>query len=379
MNLPDPIQPDILIVDDKPENLKILVSMLSRQGYQVRPAINGHLALTAAAENPPDLILLDINMPELNGYQVCQHLKENSVTADIPVIFISALDETADKIEAFKVGGVDYITKPFQIEEVVARVENHLTIQKLQNELKQANLQLQKSNEALAKSNKELDAFAHTVAHDLKTPLSTVVGFAGLLKNLIGAADEDYVRRKLHDIEAAGKKSASIIDELLLLAGVRNQVVTPKSLKMDAVVLQAQQRLAMMIEQEQAEIILPENWPEANGYGPWIEEVWANYISNSIKYGGRPPVIELGASTNGQETVRFWIRDNGEGISPEAQATLFTEFVRLNEVKADGYGLGLSIVRRIVEKLGGEVGVESELGQGSTFYFTLPAVLDKGD
>jgi PleD family two-component response regulator len=134
----------ILIVDDTPANLKVLISMLSEQGHRVRPAINGNLALTAAQKAPPDLILLDISMPDMDGYEVCRRLKADEITRDIPVIFISALNEPLDKVKAFTVGGVDYITKPFHVEEVLARVKTHLTLHQLQTQLAETNQDLEK-------------------------------------------------------------------------------------------------------------------------------------------------------------------------------------------------------------------------------------------
>ena len=166
----------------------------------------------------------------------------------------------------------------------------------------------------------------------------------------------------------------NIIDELLLLASVRQQDDVPiQALDMAGIVGNVLERLAFEIEEAQAEVRTPDAWPTALGYGPWVQEVWANYISNAIKYGGVPPHIELGATVEAGDLVRFWVRDDGPGIAPEAQARLFTPFTQLNQVRAKGHGLGLSIVQRIVEKLGGRVGVESGVGQGSTFYFTLPA------
>ncbi len=139
------------------------------------------------------------------------------------------------------------------------------------------------------------------------------------------------------------------------------------------VVEQAQRRLRLMIAEYQGEIILPETWPVSLGHAPWIEEVWTNYLSNGLKYGGQPPRLELGATPQLDGMIRFWARDNGPGLTLEAQATLFAEFTRLDKVRAKGHGLGLSIVRRIMDKLGGQVGVESKIGQGSVFYFTLPS------
>jgi signal transduction histidine kinase len=182
----------------------------------------------------------------------------------------------------------------------------------------------------------------------------------------------------LRKIVQSGRKMNNIIDELLLLAGARKMDVDVEPVDMARIVRQAQQRLGFMIEEQQAEIVLPETWPTALGYGPWIEEVWVNYVSNALKYGGQPPHVELGADV-GQaddlphDAVRFWVRDDGPGLSPEEQVRLFTPFTRLDQVRAKGHGLGLSIVRRIVEKLGGQVGVESEVGAGSLFWFTLPA------
>ena len=224
----------------------------------------------------------------------------------------------------------------------------------------------------LEAQNAELDAFAHTVAHDLKKPLTELIGFCSLLK--IHFAETLAKDRKgyLKKIERGAFKMGSIIDELLLLASVRDmREIDISELSMGSIVKEAQIRLQNMINEYHAEIIFPENWPVAKGYQPWVEEVWINYLSNAIKYGGQPPRIQLGAiKEKGQ--IRFWIRDNGNGLSPEEQKRLFISFERLHQVSVEGHGLGLSIVQRIVEKLGGQAGVESKKGKGSIFYFTLP-------
>jgi len=155
---------------------------------------------------------------------------------------------------------------------------------------------------------------------------------------------------------------SSVIDELLYLAEVRDTEVD---------VEEARKRVAFMIEEFDAELKLPDTWPKVVGYGPWIEEVWVDYISNTIKYGGRPPIIQLGTTEKPGGTVQFWIKDNGSGITPRDQSGLFNRFTPFNQYRKRGHGLGLSIVQRIVEKIGGQVEVESILGQGSTFNFTL--------
>ncbi len=224
--------------------------------------------------------------------------------------------------------------------------------------------------------NEDLDAFAHTVAHDLRHPLTLMIGFAEALMHDYVTLPPERQQRYLQNIWQSANRMNNIVDELLLLSEVRRTDKQRMPLDMIGIVAQAQQRLADMIEQYHADIVTldPSAWPQAMGYGPWIEQVWVNYLSNAIKYGGRPPRVELGATSQSDGTVRFWVRDNGNGLTPENQARLFKPFTRLDQVRAQGYGLGLSIAQRIVEKLGGQVGVESAgvPGQGAVFFFTLP-------
>ena len=159
---------------------------------------------------------------------------------------------------------------------------------------------------------------------------------------------------------------------------MRKEEVKAKLIDMANITTEARNQLTKLITERHAEIAAPDEWPGAMGYAPWVERVWVNYISNAVKYGGKPdkdvpPRIELGFDEPAGSRVCFWIHDNGPGLTSQEQAGLFTPFTRLHQVHAEGHGLGLSIVHRIVEKLGGEVGVESEVGRGSTFYFTLPS------
>jgi DNA-binding response OmpR family regulator len=185
---------DILVADDTPANLRLLFQMLTEQGYKVRPVPDGQWALRAARSTPPDLILLDIRMPKMDGYQVCEQIKADERTRDIPVLFLSALGEKEDKVKAFAVGGVDYITKPFQVEEVLARVRTHLSLRALQKQLEAANERLVRSNAELRERNEELDAFVHTVAHDLKSPLAIAAGYAEMLALSCDELEIDEIR-----------------------------------------------------------------------------------------------------------------------------------------------------------------------------------------
>ena len=356
-------QKTVVIVDDTPANLRLLADILSSEGYRVRPAPNGERALATIQKELPDLILLDILMPEMDGYEVCRRLKANPSTRDIPIIFVSALNETVEKVMAFTLGAVDFVTKPFQVEEVLARVRTHLSLEDLRQQLRNQNLELQDKNA-------ELDAFASTVAHDLKNPLATLMSSLRLAEvSLDTTLDEsrEMIQLGLHTV----RKMSSIIDELLLLSSIRRQEVQCTPVDMADVVAQALARLESVIEQTSASVSVLPAWPTAMGYAPWIEEVWVNYLSNAIKYGGAPARIELGATLQADGQMYFWVRDNGPGLSVQAQQKLFTDFTRLDNARATGYGLGLSIVRRIMNKLNGSCGVESQVGQGSTFYFIL--------
>jgi len=225
----------------------------------------------------------------------------------------------------------------------------------------------------LQERNEELDAFSHTVAHDLKAPLVNIVSYAEVLRDNYQNLPPQEIGNYLHVIARAGRKMSNLIDELLLLAGVRQSNVPPQPLAMGQIVTDVLERLDYLLQEMPAEIITPDTWPIALGHAPWVEEIWANYLSNAIKYSSAPRRIELGSVRQADGTLRFWVKDNGPGLSADEQKRLFIPFTRLSQIRVQGHGLGLSIVRRIVEKLQGQVGVESAPGKGSTFYFTLPA------
>ncbi|MBI9039291.1 MAG: PAS domain S-box protein [Bacteroidales bacterium] len=233
----------------------------------------------------------------------------------------------------------------------------------------------------LKERNEELDAFAHTVAHDLKNPLGIVIGFSELIEEGFSELSENEICTYVKTIKKDSVKMNSIIENLLLLSSLRKTEIKTESLNMSEIVNDAIDRNYNNIDKSNAEINLHDSFPNVLGFAPWVEEVWTNFISNAIKYGGNPPKIEIGADNietniSSKKFFRFWVRDNGNGISSENQKLLFKQFERLEETKIEGHGLGLSIVKRIIDKLGGQIGVESELGKGSTFYFTLPCEAD---
>ena len=364
----------ILIVAENAINQGVLFDYLHGFGFGVLVAESGESALAMAEMSRPDIILLDVILPGINGFETCRRLKANKMTQDIPVIFITAQANTVDKVRAFSLGAVDYITKPIQSEEVLARLKTHLTIQELQRSLEENNACLQAEIVEREKLIAELDAFAHTVAHDLKNPLGVTMNYAQFLDKFSTKMSVEDLEKYSKIIVQNGLKMKNIIDELLLLSSVRTEEVTLEPLDMSDIVAEAQGRLAYMIQESATKIVVPDAWPVGYGYGPWVEEVWTNYLSNAIKYGGEPPRVELGATVQkANNIVQYWVRDNGEGLTPAEQAQLFVPFNRLNQARAEGHGLGLSIVERIVKKLGGRVGVESkgEPGHGCEFSFYL--------
>ncbi|MEO1253674.1 MAG: PAS domain S-box protein [Bacteroidota bacterium] len=620
----------ILIVDDIQDNIAFLEDIFN-DNYVICTALSGDEAIRLAISSNPDLILLDVCMPIIDGYEVCRRLKQNEITREIPIIFLSAASEVANKITGFKAGGIDYLVRPFSTREIIARVQIHLDLVDAKKRLIVQNMQLQeeislrqateeklrtkeykyrslfeKTNDAMfiisingtidelnlhaasllgasiaeitgrkftdfinneeitsaqnhferlqageqfpvyersfrTKDGKtfiaevratliknddgvplyihsvvrditerkflqnalseseeryrqiientseavfrtdasgcftyvnptmtqrlnmtedmllgkhytylidtgwrkivsefftqqirqrlsetvltfplaqtgeqiwveqttnlifdgnkvvgflgitrditekkvleqeredliaDLDAYAHTVAHDLKSPLTAIKLSSHLLERYQNIDEDSQGSKHLNSIRMNIDKMTDIIDELLLFASVRNKSELPvESLIMSQVISKATDRLEVQIKQSQAKLQLSDDLPPAFGYAPWIEEVWANFLSNAIKYGGNPPEIQIGAYHLSSGYVRYWIKDNGIGISPDQQQLVFTAFTRLNQTTIEGHGIGLSIVQRIVQKLGGTVGLESQLGVGSTFYFTLP-------
>jgi len=275
-----------------------------------------------------------------------------------------------------KQGGQEFTQKDVETltalaAQIAIAIENARLYQEVLNHAERLEERVRERTAELQARNEELAAYDHTVAHDLKNPLALVIGYAELLGEDFASMPDEELQKHLGAIARHGHKMRSIIDELLLLSEMRDLEVERVPLDMAQIVAAARQRLVSIIKEHGAEIVIPETWPVALGYGPWVEEVWANYLSNAIKYGGQPPYVELGAVEQGDGEVCFWVRDNGRGIPAEEQGRLFSRFKRLDRDRAEGQGLGLSIVQRIVEKLGGQVGVESKVGQGSTFTFSL--------
>ena len=354
----------LLIVDDKPQNLRLISDFLAEQGFELMLTRSGAQALEKIELAMPDLVLLDVTMPEMDGFEVCRRLKDNARTAALPVIFMTALDDTAHKVEGFRLGAVDYITKPIQREELLARIRHHLQLHSLQKEL------LSKS-EDLAQKNAELEAYAHTIAHSLKTPLAAASRFLEILDKFKSDGLTAEQRHLVQQAFSALAMTGDAVDALLLLSTVARQSVELHPLEMGALVDQALNQLVDLQARTHASLKLPDAWPPASGYAPWVGEVWLNLLSNALKYGGSPPSIELGGTPEGSH-VRFWVRDNGQTLSAQERKRVFIPFTRLHQERAAGHGLGLATVQRIISSLGGKVGVSAGAQGGNEFFFELP-------
>ena len=365
---------DILIVDDMSDNLRVLSSMLTKQGYNVRKALNGQMALTACQTILPDLILLDIMMPGMDGYEVCQNLKADDKTRAVPVIFISALDEVFDKVKAFNAGGVDYITKPFQIEEVLARIGNQLTIQQLLHSLTEQNGQLEQLNEELGRSNVELEQFAYIASHDLQSPLQTIITSADLLrlKYSLDANADRYVNQ----IVDASMRMSQLIQDLLAYSRAGTDTIEFQPTDCKVVLEEALANLDEAISSSGASITYGE-LPTVMAEGTQLMRLFQNLISNAIKFRhpSIPPKIKITAEAQNDGKWIIAVRDNGIGIEPQHFERIFEIFQRLHSSKQyPGTGIGMSICKKIVERHGGRIWLESQLGVGTSFYFTIPDV-----
>lgn len=218
---------------------------------------------------------------------------------------------------------------------------------------------------------RDLKAFGHTVSHNLRNSLNIIIGRSSLLENNRDLKTNERVLKAIQTIRKSGEKMNDIMTTLLLFATVSHKDMEMEVFSVDETVHSALERLSDQIQDAGAIIQRPPAWPRAMGYAPWIEEVWFNFISNAIKYGGTPPVVELGFNILSKGYLQFWVKDNGNGVKEEYRNRLFTPFTRLEEGVKGGHGLGLSIVKRIVEKLDGETGLTGDPRKGSIFYFTL--------
>ena len=410
-------QEKILVVDDNPKNLRLLYTILSKKKYDVRPVLNAKQALESIKELPyPGLILLDIKMPEINGFQLCEKIKSNDKTRNIPIIFISALNNADDILQGFSVGGVDYITKPFHEKEVLARVNTQISLRNQQKQLEIKNARLEKEIYRRKQTEKELiiakndadranqskSTFLSNISHELRTPLNAIIGFANLLfeDNLLNKNQ----RESSQIIMSSGKSLLSLINEILdiekieagkfelfkkdfCLAELLNEVIA--LMKITAI----EKGIDLILEID--EKLPPYIYADPNR----LSQVLLNLINNAIKFTKNGSVslrvysfkacedsltdfttiVETSQKIHSHQTfICFEVIDTGIGIAKEHHEIIFKAFEQTGskQFRSQGTGLGLHICKKWIEKMDGRLHLLSQEGVGSTFRVDLYMIIN---
>ncbi len=369
-------RPKILIVDDRPENLVALETVLKNLDVDLVRALSGNEALKATLHNDFALALLDIQMPDMDGYELASILREEERTSRLPFIFISAVyTDNLNVFKGYEKGAFSFITKPFQPEMLINKVKFFVDKHTQEISLFALNLDLQKKNVELENANKELDAFCYSVSHDLRSPLRAIEGFSRILQEDYGEKIDEEGNRLLSVIVGSTDKMNQLIDSLLVLSRLGKKDITKKEVDINEVVRQAIEELKAVSKNGMPDIGVGE-LPSALGEVSLLRQVFINLISNAIKYSAKKekPQIEIGSRSEDGADI-YYIKDNGVGFNMEYKNKLFGVFQRLHdEHEYEGVGIGLAIVQRIVLRHGGRIWAEGEIGKGATFYFSLPSV-----
>ncbi len=358
---------NVMVVDDTPDNLRLLTGILEELGYEVRPAMSGAQALQAAEHAPPDLVLLDVTMPEMDGYEVCARLKASPKLRDIPVIFLTALTDIADKVKAFEVGGLDYITKPFHIAEVQARVRTHLA-------LRSANVELARSYSKLQQLEQLREDLVHMVIHDMRSPLTVLGGHLGFLKDeceKLGPDAASDLEAALHSAQVIARMANDLLDVSRLEEGKLPLRLADADLGELAEAVRAS--LRTFERGRTIELDVASRTVIACDAGI-VHRVLENLVNNAIKHTPRGGPIRISVLDRG-DRARVTVSDRGPGVPVEAREKIFEKFGVAEARRDAGYhsaGLGLAFCKLAVEAHGGTIGVESAEPTGSTFWFELP-------
>lgn len=356
-------QPSILVVDDTVENLRLLVGILGERGYEARPVTNGPDALVAAEHEPPDLILLDVTMPGMNGFEVCRALKSREALKDIPVIFLTALTDVQDKITGFAAGGVDFITKPFHVEEVVARVATQVGLRRARQELAE-------SLDNLRVLEKLRDELVHMILHDMRGLLTVVISYLDLARPSLNGEVAADVAEAENAARAVVRMANTVLDVSRLEEGKMPVKLKPT----DVTVLAAEAAHTFGALDITRTVRCTTSGPVmANCDADLVRRVIENLVSNAVKHTRSGGDVTVEARLEGGR-VRVAVQDNGAGVPEEVRAHLFEKFAAAGKAsKFHSAGLGLAFCRLAVEAHGGTIGVEPATPRGSIFSFSIPA------
>ena len=361
----------VLVVDDNLANLRLLLTILETEEYSVIGASNGQTALMICANKLPELILLDIQMPGMDGYEVCRQLKHDEKTKGIPVIFLSALNDTDNKIKGFEARAVDYITKPFQKNEVLARVSSHTSLFRVRQELEQANIKLRELD-------KLKSMFISSVSHELRTPLNSIIGFSAILLKGISGELKSQQREDIERIHGSGKLLLKLISEIIDISKIEAGKVDvyPELVSLEELIREAKDNIQIMAKEKGIAITIhADSFPEITTDHKRLLQCLLNILSNAVKYSEQGDIQVYVYSSNNH--IEIAVEDKGIGIPEKDMAKLFNAFERLeNRLKVGGTGLGLYLTKKIAtELLQGDISAKSQENIGSTFTLRIPRTL----
>jgi len=386
-------QPDqVLVIDDDMSVLFLIEHVLSTSGFNVITAREGETGIEKARNAKPDIILLDVCMPGISGFETCRRLKMIESTVNIPIIFLTVLNEIEDKLQGFKEGGVDYILKPVDPAELVVRLKTHLTLIKLQyvnskNEQLKKEIakrqiveeELRKSKDLAESANRAKSEFLAAMSHELRTPLNSILVFSELLQDNIQGALNEEQRKAVGHIEKAGTHLLSLINDILVLSNIEAEQLELqiKSVQVNTLCQDSLQRVSSIAQKKQIRLFITTDdiVKTLQADEKFLKKILIHLLTNAIKFTPEGGQVTLETRSDEKDVVQFSVIDTGIGIPEKEIDRLLQPFVQLDarlSRQYEGIGLGLSLVYRLTKLHGGSVNIESELGKGSKFTVSLP-------
>ena len=356
----------VLIVEDSLVNLSVLIKSLDNAGLNISVAPDGETALNLIPELRPDLVLLDIILPHIDGFEVCQKMKAHEVSRDIPIIFITGKADEEDILRGFTLGGVDYITKPFNPKEALARVQTQLRLQ-------MATKQLVEYAEKLEESNRELEGFCSIASHDLKEPLRKIMSFGERLDKECSPVFTEKGKTYLAKMQNATNRMNQFIDDLLEFSKISIATKQCKSVNLNTIVKEVLENLEALLDKTNGTVNV-DSLPTVEGTPLHFYQLFLNLISNSLKFSKKDvaPIINIQSLPTEDGTVRIIVQDNGIGMESTSFNRIFKPFERLHGRSSyEGSGIGLAVCKKIVEGYQGTIQVESEPDKGTQFIIVL--------
>ncbi len=364
----------ILLVDDNPANLDVLSIILEEEGYEISVAISGEMALKAVIHIAPDLILLDVMMPGIDGFETCRKLKNDATTKEIPIIFLSAKSDSTDIVKGFQSGGLDYIIKPFNQEEVLIRVKTQLQLRDKTKKLEEAEAETRLFAKELERSNQDLQEFASAASHDLKSPLRKIVNLGEFLKeeceDLLNEKGKDYIL-KMREMSI---QLSQLIDSLLEYSQITRNPKPFEPCDLKQLIEKVVENLKIQIHESNGKILIGD-LPTIYGEQFLLHQFFQNLISNALKFHrqGEPPVINIRGESTDNGFWKIMVDDNGIGFDEENTDKIFQPFKRLvSRSEYEGSGIGLATCKKIVDHHNGTITCQSQPEMGTTFIITLP-------